>query len=39
MARHYTDAVTEEDQKAAEFVGRLLDEGLPQVGQGSSKKA
>ena len=37
MARHYTDAVTEEDQKAAEFVGRLLDNGLPQVGQGSRK--
>jgi integrase len=34
MARHYTDTVTEEDQKAAEFVGRLLDEGTPQVGQG-----
>ena len=39
MAPHYTDAVTEEDQKAAEFVGRLLDEGLPHVGQGSSKRA
>ena len=39
MARHYTDAVTEEDQKAAEFVGRLLDEGRPQVGQESRKKA
>jgi integrase len=38
MARHYTDAVTEEDQKAAEFVGRLLDDGLPQVGQNSRKK-
>jgi integrase len=35
MARHYTDAVTEEDQKAAEFVGRLLDEARPQVGQSS----
>jgi integrase len=39
MARHYTDAVTEEDQKAAEFVGRLLDDGRPQVGQDSRKKA
>ena len=38
MARHYTDAVTEEDQKAAEFVGRLLDDGLPQVGQGTAQK-
>ena len=32
MARHYTEAVTEEDQKAAKFVGRLLDDGRPQVG-------
>jgi hypothetical protein len=39
MARHYTDAVTEEDQKAAEFVGRLLDGGRPQVGQESRKEA
>ena len=39
MARHYTDAVTEEDQKAAEFVGRLLDEDCPQVGQESRQKA
>ncbi len=39
MARHYTDAVTEEDQKAAEFVGRLLDDGRPQVGQESRKEA
>jgi hypothetical protein len=30
--------VTEEDQKAAEFVGRLLDDGHPQVGQGSRRK-
>jgi len=33
MARHYTDPVTEEDQKAATYVGRILDGGLPQVGQ------
>ena len=24
MARHYTDAITEEDRRAAEHVGQLL---------------
>jgi integrase len=33
MARHYTDAVPEEDRRAAEHVGRILG-GLPQAGQG-----
>jgi integrase len=39
MARHYTDALSEEDQKAAEFVGRLLDDARPQVGQDSRNEA
>jgi integrase len=26
MARHYTDAITAEDQRAAEHVGRLLED-------------
>jgi len=25
MARHYTDAISSEDQKAAEHIGSLLD--------------
>ena len=34
MARHYTDAVGEEDRKASEHVGRLLDAAcLPQDAQ------
>jgi integrase len=35
MARHYTDPVTEEDQKAAEHVGKMIDAAavLPQAGQ------
>jgi integrase len=34
MARHYTDAVGEEDRKASDHVGRLLDSaGAPQDGQ------
>jgi integrase len=35
MARHYTDPVTEEDQKAAEHVGNVIDALVeaPQVGQ------
>ncbi len=34
MARHYTDAVGEEDRRAAEHVGRVLAESLdPQPGQ------
>ena len=39
MARHYTDALSEEYQKAAEFVGRLLDDARPQVGQDSRNEA
>jgi integrase len=38
MAHHYTDAVPEEDQRAAEHIGRLLDgeaaSSEPQRGQG-----
>jgi hypothetical protein len=34
MARHYTDAIGEEDRRAAEHVGRVLAESLlPHVGQ------
>jgi integrase len=34
MARHYTDAVGEEDRKASDHVGRLLDAGhAPHLGQ------
>jgi integrase len=34
MARHYTDAVGEEDRKASDHVGRLLDGGhAPHLGQ------
>ncbi|MGH9097579.1 MAG: tyrosine-type recombinase/integrase, partial [Acidimicrobiales bacterium] len=31
MARHYTDAVPEEDRRAAEHMGKLLDEGIDVV--------
>jgi integrase len=34
MARHYTDAVGEEDRKASDHIGRLLDSGhAPHLGQ------
>lgn len=37
MARHYTDAIGEEDRRAAEHVGRILAESLvPHVGHRSS---
>jgi len=40
MARHYTDAVDEEDRKASEHVGRLLDAAsAPQNGQSPGGKA
>jgi integrase len=39
MARHYTDPVTEEDQKAAEHVGLLLDADVLEAPQDSQDPA
>jgi integrase len=44
MARHYTDVIADEDLRAAEHIGRLLEgadpvvgAGEPQIGQASAE--